>query len=89
MENDSEEKSQSTLRKFTSQGKTKTTGGKANESDEYIITNTPEATTSFPGCALLWKKFGAHFDFASELSHLLATTNPFHETGYDILCYII
>mmetsp|Transcript_1308 Transcript_1308/g.1685 ORF Transcript_1308/g.1685 Transcript_1308/m.1685 type:complete len:87 (+) Transcript_1308:185-445(+) len=37
-------------RKFTSQGKTKTTGGKANESDEYIITNTPEATTSFPGC---------------------------------------
>ena len=55
-------------RKFTSQGKTKTTGGKANESDEYIITNTPEATTTFPGRALLRKKFGAHFDFVSELS---------------------
>ena len=27
-------------------------GRKANESDEYIITNTPEATTSFPGRAL-------------------------------------
>ena len=47
------------LRKFIGQGKTKTTGGKANESDEYIITNTPEATTSFPRGALLWKKFGA------------------------------
>ena len=27
--------------------------GKVNESDEYVITNTPEATTTFPGCALL------------------------------------
>ena len=54
------------MRKFTSQIITKTTGGKANESDEYIITNTPEATTSFPGGALLWKKFEAHFDFLPE-----------------------
>ena len=61
-------------RKFTSQGKTKTTGRKANESDEYIITNTPEATTSFPGGALLWKNFGAtgaHFDLVSELSRII------------------
>ena len=39
-----------------------------NGSDEYIITNTPEATTTIPGCALLWKKFEADFDFVSELS---------------------
>ena len=38
-------------RKFTSQGKTKTTGGKANGNDEYIIANTPGAPTTFPGCA--------------------------------------
>ena len=38
-------------------------------SDEHIITNTPETTTTFPGCALLWKTFGANdFDFVSELS---------------------
>ena len=43
-------------RKFTSQGKTKTMEGKANESNEYIIANT---STTFPGCALLCKTFGA------------------------------
>ena len=31
----------------------KTTGGKANESDEYILTDTSEVTTTFPGCELL------------------------------------
>ena len=31
--------------------------------------NTPEATTTFPEHALLWKRFGAHFGFVSELSH--------------------
>ena len=56
------------MRKFTSQGKTKTTGGKANERDEYSIANTPEATSTFPRHELLWKKFGAHFAFVSELS---------------------
>eukprot|EP00012_Vannella_robusta_P005343 CAMPEP_0206194386 /NCGR_PEP_ID=MMETSP0166-20121206/7161_1 /ASSEMBLY_ACC=CAM_ASM_000260 /TAXON_ID=95228 /ORGANISM="Vannella robusta, Strain DIVA3 518/3/11/1/6" /LENGTH=52 /DNA_ID=CAMNT_0053611339 /DNA_START=96 /DNA_END=254 /DNA_ORIENTATION=- len=35
--------------KFTGEGKTKTTGGKADESDEYVITNTLEAATTFPG----------------------------------------
>ena len=40
-------------------GETKTKGGEANESDESFITNALEATTSFPGCALLWKKFGS------------------------------
>ena len=48
--------------------KIKNHGGKANESDEYYLTNTPEATTTFPGHALLWKKFGAHFELVSELS---------------------
>ena len=43
-------------------------GGNANESDEYIITNTPEVKTTFPGGALLWKKIGTHFEFVSELS---------------------
>ena len=47
-------------RKFTSQGK-------GNESNDYIITNTSEATTPFPGCALLWKKFETNFEFVSEL----------------------
>ena len=53
--------------------------GKANESDEYIITNTPEATTSFPGCALLWKKFGEHFAFVCELSQ---NSVKFTEEGF-------
>jgi len=44
------------LRKLTSQGKTM--GSKANGSDEYIFTNTPEVKTTFPGCALLLKKIG-------------------------------
>ena len=33
-----------------------------------IITNTQEAPTIFPGCALMWKKFGAQADLLSELS---------------------
>ena len=43
-------------------------GGKANESDALIITNTPKETTSFPGCALLWKSIGERFDFLSAVS---------------------
>ena len=41
------------------------TGGKAGESDEYIITNTLEATITCLGCTLL--QFGI-FCFVSELS---------------------
>ena len=65
-------------RKFTSQGKTKTTGRNSNESDEYIITNTPEAKTSFPGCALLWNRFGTHFALMSELSRIKSIQHSHH-----------
>ena len=33
-----------------------------------VVQLSSEATTTFPGHALLWKKFGAHFELVSELS---------------------
>ncbi|MCR9066860.1 MAG: hypothetical protein NXI00_23010, partial [Cytophagales bacterium] len=41
------------------------------------IENTSVATASFPGCALLWKRFGAHFALVSELSPAIpVNSNP-------------
>ena len=56
-------------RKFTSQRKTKRKGGKANESDEYIITNTPGQQPHFQD-VLTVEEIWLIFDYVSELSLL-------------------